>query len=449
MSDTELVRYLDRDLEIAPRIGAEESPPGGLPRGRWSAAEQAAIDGVNERVAAAPDLAHLLDFVLENTRAVAPCDRLSVAFLDPDGERLVAHATRADYEPLRLRPGFTAEVAGSSLQHVIAAGRPRILSDLPAYAAAHPDSVSSRLLVSEGVRSSLTCPLFVDDRVVGVLFRSSRQLDAYSERHVALHQQIARRLAQAVDKAYRIEQLAAANQAYSEMLGFVSHELKGPVAGMVMESQLLHDGLWGPVSEQQQQRLQRMIRRGEHLLGIVRDYLDLARMEGGELRATLVEGVSFSAAILEPARELVGADLEERRMRYAAELGPGLEALHCDPDLLRIVLVNLLGNGVKYGREEGQLEVRAERSEGTLRVTVRNEGPGFPPEQRSRLFRKFSRLDTPALRSRRGTGVGLYTAWRIARLHGGRMDARSEPGEWAEFELIIPQPVPVEAPTQP
>ena len=74
-------------------------------------------------------------------------------------------------------------------------------------------------------------------------------------------------------------------------------------------------------------------------------------------------------------------------------------------------------------------------------VSVWNEGPGFPPESRGELFRKFSRLQTPETRDRTGTGVGLYTAWRIVHLHGGRMEAASQEGAWAEFSLEIPQPL--------
>jgi signal transduction histidine kinase len=71
---------------------------------------------------------------------------------------------------------------------------------------------------------------------------------------------------------------------------------------------------------------------------------------------------------------------------------------------------------------------------------VWNEGPGFPDADRPKLFRKFSRLDAPELNRRKGTGVGLYTSWRLVQLHGGRIDADSRPGEWAEFIVTLPQP---------
>ena len=90
-------------------------------------------------------------------------------------------------------------------------------------------------------------------------------------------------------------------------------------------------------------------------------------------------------------------------------------------------------------RENGRVRLRTEPTSRGAAFSVWNEGPGFPASQRPRLFRKFSRLDTPELRKRKGTGVGLYTSWRIVTLHGGRIDAMSEEGAWAEFRVEIPR----------
>ncbi|MBM4078806.1 MAG: ATP-binding protein, partial [Planctomycetes bacterium] len=112
-----------------------------------------------------------------------------------------------------------------------------------------------------------------------------------------------------------------------------------------------------------------------------------------------------------------------------------------DPNLIKIVLVNLLGNAAKYGKDNGEIRLRVARPPDALQVSVWNEGPGFPESARSRLFRRFSRIETPELMKRRGTGVGLYTSWRIIQLHGGKIDAESEEGRWAEFSFRIPQPL--------
>jgi signal transduction histidine kinase len=269
--------------------------------------------------------------------------------------------------------------------------------------------------------------------------------DMYHSKHIELQMAITERLSQAVEKAWRIEQLEQANYAYTQMLGFVSHELKSPVASMVTDARLIADGYLGEVRPVQKEKLERLIRKGDYLLGLVREYLDLARVEGGELEARLRPSVDFFSEVLEDAADVVRPQLEARGMRLAVVTpGQPRPSVCCDPALMRIVLVNLLDNAVKYGREGGEVRVTLElvtsrhiRAE-ALRVSVWNEGPGFSPSQRNMLFRRFSRLDTPELKGTKGTGVGLYNTWRIVQLHRGRVTAESKMGEWAEFCVEIP-----------
>ena len=353
----------------------------------------------------------------------------------------MAQKSRANYEPVLLQNGYAEDLAGSSLRMVLDSNCSRVRYDLPRYLVEHPRSQSSRILVREGVRSSLTCPLIVKDRAIGVIFLSSLEPRAYTPYHVQLWMALAERLAQAVEKAWRIEQLTAANQAYPEVLAFVSHELKNPLASMMTDARVLADGYLGALEPRQVQKLERLIGKGNYLLDLIREYLDLARMEGGDL-VLRPAGTDFLADVVEPSVELILAQLQERGMtlerRGPAELGP----VRCDPGLMKIVLVNLLGNAAKYGQEGGIVRLTVDRRAEGITVAVWNEGKGFLPEDRTRLFRKFSRLNPGDPRAPKGTGVGLYTAWRIVHLHGGRMDATSRPGAWAEFSFDLPQPLP-------
>jgi hypothetical protein len=401
--------------------------------------QRAALDRVNDRVAAADSLDQLVRFVFDATRPLFPCDRLSVAFVEEDGRRIRSRVVVADYEPL-LDRGYAEDLAGGSLPAVIERGTPRIIDDLEAYARARPDSRSTRLILREGVRSSLTCPLGVDGRPAGVLFRSSRRLEAYTAREVGLHLAVADRLAQAVEKAWRIDQLQAANRAYTELLGFVSHELKSPVASMMTDAQLLSEGYLGPLAPPQRDKIDGMMRKGHYLLGLVRDYLELARLEGGDVAPRFAALDDLFDAVIEPALDIVRPQIDDAAMTVTREPTEPPVPATCDPDLLRIVAVNLLSNAAKYGREGGEIRVRTSADADSVAFTVWNQGPGFTDADRPKLFRRFSRLDAPELRRRKGTGVGLYTSWRIARLHGGRIAADSEPGEWAAFTVTIPQP---------
>ncbi len=245
------------------------------------------------------------------------------------------------------------------------------------------------------------------------------------------------RLAQAVEKAWLLDRLAEANAGYLEMLGFVSHELQAPLASLVMDGETVLGGYAGSVDEAARAAVERMVRKAAYLNRLVREYLDLARVEQHDLAVRRVP-CDFVADVVEPALDVVRALLEERSGRLVRELPSGPLPVSLDPELMTVVLVNLLGNAAKYGREAGEVRLSARREGDSLRVAVRNEGPGFRPEERSRLFRRFSRLPDPELADRPGSGVGLYTCRRIVALHGGRIDADSEPGRWAEFRFEVP-----------
>ena len=403
----------------------------------FPADEQVVLDTVNRKVAAESSLGAVMDFLFDTIRELYPCDRIGLSVIEDDGRRIASHWTRTTYEPVLLKNGYAEDLSGSSLRTVLDSGASRIIYDLAKYEEEHPRSASTRLLVREGVRSSLTCPLTVNERPFGVVFLSSREPRVYTPYHVRLWRAIAERLSQAVEKAWRIEQLTEANQAYNEVLAFVSHELKNPVASMITDARVLAQGYLGPMDPKHVQKLERLIQKGEYLLDLIREYLDLARMEGGSLRLS-PKAHDLVVDVLEPAIDIIQAQAQERQVRIERDYPGHPEPVVCDGALLKIVLVNLIGNAVKYGNEGGLVRVRFSQQTDRFAVAVWNEGPGFPPEERSRLFRKFSRLQTPELRSRKGTGVGLYTAWRIVHLHGGRMDAISKPGSWAEFSLDVP-----------
>jgi len=410
-----------------------------------SGEERTILRTVNQKIAARPSLRAIVDYLFEHTQGLIPCDRIGLAFVDERGERVTSYYNRASYEPLSIDKDYSEALQQTSLQEVLRTGQPRIIGSLELYLAARPRSRSTRRLVQEGVRSNLACPLSVEGRVVGFIFRSSRHTYAYRTRHIELQMAITERLSQAVEKAWRIEQLEELNHAYTQMLGFVSHELKSPVASMVTDAQLLAQGYLGDVSESQQAKLEGITRKGKYLLGLVNEYLDLARVEGGELQTDLRSRVNITEDIIGEAIELVRPQIDARGMTLVTELpfAPG-PRICCDPILLRIVLVNLLDNAVKYGNEGGRIRLLADLtaprqgSSAKLKVSVWNEGPGFAEAEKNKLFRRFSRLDDPALKTRRGTGVGLYNAWRIIQLHKGRITAESKQGEWAEFCFEIP-----------
>lgn len=411
----------------------------------FSRVELQVVNEINRRAASVNSIVELIDFLFLHISPCLPCDRIGLAFIEEKARRLVAYHAVARCPQMYLNKGFAQDLKGSSLEAVIRDGRPRVINDLQAYHQGHPHSASTALILREGWRSSMTCPLVVDGRPIGALFFNAAAVSAYDEHHVRLQRAIAERLSQAAEKAYRIEQLETINRAYQEVLGFVAHELKNPVASMITNARLLCDGYVGDITPQQRQKIERIAYNGQYLIGFIESYLDLEKIENAESTATMQEIASLADEVVRPAIDLLHPQIEGRRMVLEVSIPEGRVSMRGNAELLRVTVVNLIGNAIKYGRELGRLRIALEIGEAQAEISVWNEGPGFPPEKRADLFQRFVRQNTPELIRRKGSGLGLYTSWKIVQLHGGTIWADSELGAWACFAFRIPVDAPAPA----
>ncbi len=239
------------------------------------------------------------------------------------------------------------------------------------------------------------------------------------------------------EKAYT--EAAAKNKSYLEMLGFVTHELKSPLASIVFALGALKDCVLGPLNGQQESLVKAAANSADYLHGTIINYLNLSRIEEGELKLR-PSAVSFSRNLVLPVVERLSELAADRGMQISCDIPASLTGV-CDGGLVASVFQNLLANAIQYGREGGSIRVDGERLEeqGLLRFSVWNEGPGFEPQEGSRLFQKFSRLGCAGRETKSGTGLGLFVSQEIIRKHGGRIWADSEPGRWAQFVFTIPE----------
>lgn len=285
------------------------------------------------------------------------------------------------------------------------------------------------------------------------------------------------------------EELAEANENYRNTLGFVTHELKAPLANMQSHLELVIEGHGGTLSERGRDLLRRVQRNCEELQGMVKDYLDLSRAEQTGfvprshaldlLADVVVPAVGLNEEIFRSRDIGIGIEvLPEPGLPPKAAAGDSSEALHpvgaaaganpgadrgvdpgtgdqavADPredghsigrvlgdaELLRIALGNLLGNAAKYGREGSRAVLAIQPEQTAVVVTVWNEGAGFAPEEAEQLFSKFSRLHNANTKGKKGSGLGLFIAREVITAHGGEVWAESNPGSWARFGFRIPR----------
>jgi two-component system NtrC family sensor kinase len=233
------------------------------------------------------------------------------------------------------------------------------------------------------------------------------------------------------------ENLKQLNENYLDMLEFVTHELKSPLASAIFGVNSLKEGFIGSLRPEQQRVVEQVERNLEYLNGMIQNYLNLSRIEKDELRFN-ARDVSFRTDVVEPSVEVVTRQLVAQAMRVEC-LVPDSVHVRGDPDLLRVVLDNLLSNAIKYGRRGTAIRVGCqELPNGVCRFHVMNEGRGIPQAEIGRLFQKFSRLSAAELRAKKGTGLGLFITRMLVDRHGGRIWAESRENEYTTFYFEIP-----------
>ncbi len=233
------------------------------------------------------------------------------------------------------------------------------------------------------------------------------------------------------------EKLRALNESYMDMLGFVSHELKSPVASIMNYAFLLKQRKIGDLSPAQEKAVNNIEGNSKRIVEMVRHYLNLSRIENGELRPVTTR-VSVVADVVRPLLESTEADLQARHMRVENRI-PESTLLRADLNMTREVFENLITNGVKYGRDGGLLSLDAQAVDGVVRFAVRNEGVGIPPDKYAAVFQKFTRIeDDQQTRRQKGTGLGLFITKHIVEAHGGRIEIESVPQQWVEFRFTLP-----------
>ncbi len=226
------------------------------------------------------------------------------------------------------------------------------------------------------------------------------------------------------------------NRAYLEMLGFVTHELKSPLASIVFAIGSLRDRLLGPLTNSQESVLKSSARSADYLNATIANYLNLSRIEEGELKLKILK-VYFRNVIVDPAIQRLTEMATDNLMEIKCSVPYDLE-INCDPDLMTSVFQNLISNAVKYGFKGTTIKIDSDfQGQNKLVISVYNEGPGFNSSEKELLFTKFSRLNKENYSTKSGTGLGLFVTKNIILKHGGEIWADSEHGKWAKFSFSI------------
>ncbi|MDH4028578.1 MAG: ATP-binding protein, partial [Nitrospirota bacterium] len=425
-------------------------------------------DKVTERTAELEDFGHRLHKLYELSFASRTSAREFAnmilhelgGLLDVDGAALgiFEHNTWVGYavtdrSGLGLTEGMTFPADEVFCKIVSDSRRPLVIKDASVSDEyrEHPD------FIKYGFSSYLGVPVFIEENMFGVLCTFSRSPYNYREHDLILHQLISKRLEfEFIREKYindirdAMVQAESASRAKSDFLANMSHELRTPLNSIIGFSEMMFDGMTGPITEKQRDFLDTVISSGRHLLALINDILDLSKIEAGKMDLELNE---FDLKrFLESCLEMFRKKIIKHNIKTGVSLEEGIGTITADERKIKQVVFNLVSNALKFTADGGSVSISARivrnaaAPEGPaeaagfneIEVIVEDTGIGISEEGIKRLFRPFEQLENAYIKKYEGTGLGLALCKKIIELHGGTILVKSEPGKGSAFSFVLP-----------
>jgi GAF domain-containing protein len=387
------------------------------------------------------DLQRVLETLLES--AVRLCGSKHGMIFRYDGEScraVAAYNTPPEYLELWERTPIRAG-RGTTTGRALLERRPVQIADVQADL--EYDFPEAQKLM--GYRTVLAVPLLRDGVPLGVIGLWKTEVAPFSEKQIEVLVIFADQAVIAMENTRLFDeiqdksrQLAEASKHKSQFLANMSHELRTPLNAILGYAELILDNVYGDTPEKMREVLDRIQRNGRHLLGLINDVLDLSKIEAGQLHLSLAD---YSLKdVVQSVYSAVEALAKEKHIALKVEVPPHLPAARGDERKLTQVLLNLVGNAIKF-TDAGEVAIKASAANGSFTVAVRDTGPGIAEAEQAKIFEEFQQADSSITKKKGGTGLGLAIAKRIVELHGGRIWVESSPGHGSTFSFTLPTKV--------
>ncbi len=390
-------------------------------------AEQVSMHDIARRLAEVTDMAEVLRTLCDV--ATRQCDASGAAVLRVLGHQGEVVAAAGALIPAR---GRCFELEGSLLAEAVTGQE--IVHERDFAVSGRP---LMRVVPELALGPMIVAPLKAHGETLGVLAVARGVGGAPFRAHDVEHlRRLADHAALAVHKSLLLMLAQSADRAKGRFLATMSHELRTPLTALAGYNELLVDQVMGPLSDPQLDILERMRSVTMHLSAMIEEILAFTSLEEG--REVVRTSDFLVADLVRSAVAVVRPLSESKHLQLNVSLPGKPVRMTSDIDKSRQILVNLLGNAVKF-TDRGSVSVRAHATESTVRIEIRDTGIGIPGEELSRLFRPFAQVDSGLTRRHGGTGLGLYISRRLATLLHGHVEVESEPDHGSTFTVVLPR----------
>lgn len=405
------------------------------------AAELETVAKVSTAAATTLDPQALLQSVVDLTKFSFELYHVHVYLVDAENDLLILGAGSGDIGQKMLADEHTLEI--HQKKSIIAKAARQRETVIVTDARQDADFLHHHLLPD--TLSEMAIPMIVGDDLIGVFDVEAAEVDRFAVEDMRTYNTLASQTAVALRNAQlyaeqmeTVERLKELDHLKSAFLANMSHELRTPLNSILGFTQVILEGIDGPVTEEMGTDLGLIEKNSKHLLTLINDVLDMAKIEAGRVSLAL-EAVKLTR-LLDDVIKTMSSLAQEKSLylRLESHLQPGMTLL-IDSVRIRQVVINLIGNAVKFTKQGG-ITLRADQDEEEVHIQVIDTGIGVPAEKLESIFEAFSQVDTSTTRQTGGTGLGLPISRRLVELHGGSLWAESEgiEGEGSIFHLQLP-----------